>query len=549
AFATCTGLYNSKSASLNISGLVGPPVSFTRQKADACTGEKDKAIWTSGGESRLNSASYKCGNQCAGSAACISQSEGYSTDCLISCATSECLGTCKGEEACQACIDKTCGAAFATCTGLYNSKSASLNISGLVGPPVSFTRQKADACTGEKDKAIWTSGGESRLNSASYKCGNQCAGENSCSAACISQSEGYSTDCSSCMGSLISCATSECLGTCKGEEACQACIDKTCGAAFATCTGLYNSKSASLNISGLVGPPVSFTRQKADACTGEKDKAIWTSGGESRLNSASYKCGNQCAGENSCLISCATSECLGTCKGEEACQACIDKTCGAAFVNCTGLNFSSSFAATASAVSKTLLLEESELSLRAENASKSGAACMGKSDQMIWTGGGEVEFGEVAGDCSEECLGNALCAAQCLHVEEGYSPNCSFCMGGLVNCVASQCYGACNDLETHTNSDFKAQFVVVVGVIIVVVVKSQLVVSASSCFASLSATTTRTRTTSGDLCLDHGIMQHGPAEVMRELHSNIVQPSIWQLQRPSKYRQRSRPEPPQFFFH
>jgi len=271
------------------------------------------------------------------------------------------------------------------------------------------------------------------------------------------------------MGSLISCATSECLGTCKGEEACQACIDKTCGAAFATCTGLYNSKSASLNISGLVGPPVSFTRQKAGACTGEKDNAIWSAGGDVRFGNVSWKCGHQCTGSTGCsaacmngnegyspdcswcmgsLISCSASQCLGTCGDVHSCAGCIYKTCGAAFVNCTGLNFSSSFAATASAVSKTLLLEEFELSLRAENASKSGAACMGKSDQMIWTGGGEVEFGEVAGDCGEECLGNALCAARCLHVEEGYSPNCSFCMGGLVNCVVSQCYGACNDLKS-----------------------------------------------------------------------------------------------------
>ncbi|CAE8716492.1 unnamed protein product, partial [Polarella glacialis] len=443
AFATCTGLYNSKSASLNISGLVGPPVSFTRQKADACTGEKDKAIWTSGGESRLNSASYKCGNQCAGenscSAACISQSEGYSTDCsscmgsLISCATSECLGTCKGEEACQACIDKTCGAAFATCTGLYNSKSASLNISGLVGPPVSFTRQKADACTGEKDKAIWTSGGESRLNSASYKCGNQCAGENSC---------------------LISCATSECLGTCKGEEACQACIDKTCGAAFATCTGLYNSKSASLNISGLVGPPVSFTRQKADACTGEKDKAIWTSGGESRLNSASYKCGNQCAGSAACisqsegystdcsscmgsLISCATSECLGTCKGEEACQACIDKTCGAAFATCTGLYNSKSASLNISG------LVGPPVSFTRQKAD----ACTGEKDKAIWTSGGESRLNSASYKCGNQCAGESSCSAACISQSEGYSTDCSSCMGSLISCATSECLGTCKGEE------------------------------------------------------------------------------------------------------
>ncbi|CAE8621956.1 unnamed protein product, partial [Polarella glacialis] len=434
AFATCTGLYNSKSASLNISGLVGPPVSFTRQKADACTGEKDKAIWTSGGESRLNSASYKCGNQCAGenscSAACISQSEGYSTDCsscmgsLISCATSECLGTCKGEEACQACIDKTCGAAFATCTGLYNSKSASLNISGLVGPPVSFTRQKADACTGEKDKAIWTSGGESRLNSASYKCGNQCAGENSCSsltcsAACISQSEGYSTDCSSCMGSGPDFVR---YFRVPGDLQRNAIVNKQWKEAFATCTGLYNSKSASLNISGLVGPPVSFTRQKADACTGEKDKAIWTSGGESRLNSASYKCGNQCAGENSCsaacisqsegystdcsscmgsLISCATSECLGTCKGEEACQACIDKTCGAAFATCTGLYNSKSASLNISG------LVGPPVSFTRQKAD----ACTGEKDKAIWTSGGESRLNSASYKCGNQCAGENSCSS------------------------------------------------------------------------------------------------------------------------------------------
>ncbi|CAE8635573.1 unnamed protein product [Polarella glacialis] len=281
-------------------------------------------------------------------------------------------------------------AACAATRGLMAFRVAAAMLAFLgfaVGSPGGSALQNTTgACRGDSDQKIWRSGGEYNFGGAATGCGRRCYLSGSCSAVCLAEQEGYSANCSSCMGSLVSCTASQCLKACWDVESCVTCIQTNCTPAFTNCSGLEVLSSAQApssscspafgNCSGLqilasalaqdrpnsVRAALCAPRSTEDggACKGQADQKIWKSGGDRDFAGVSAACGRRCLGRKSCssdcvvkekgysqscgrcmgtLISCSVSKCLVACwpDGADTCKQCVQNTCNPAFASCSGL--------------------------------------------------------------------------------------------------------------------------------------------------------------------------------------------------------------------
>merc|ERR1719195_2160470 len=87
-----------------------------------------------------------------------------------------------------------------------------------------------DQCTDDADLHVWATGGCANFQSDMSSCGKKCLGGGSCTANCVKGKEGYSQNCSNCMGQITSCTKSNCMWKCAGgnSPSCTACVDKYC---------------------------------------------------------------------------------------------------------------------------------------------------------------------------------------------------------------------------------------------------------------------------------------------------------------------------------
>ena len=102
------------------------------------------------------------------------------------------------------------------------------------------------ACTNEADMAILADEAVDVTGEA-QTCGLGCLGDDdpgACSAACVAEATGISSDCAGCYGDTVLCSADNCLAECAmdpASEECGACQEEFCLPAFYACTGLEPS--------------------------------------------------------------------------------------------------------------------------------------------------------------------------------------------------------------------------------------------------------------------------------------------------------------------
>eukprot|EP00494_Astrolonche_serrata_P028005 UN28270 len=162
--------------------------------------------------------------------------------------------------ACRQCVQINCDPAFTTCSGLT---------------PPKFEEPLAGACTDAVDESTWKTKGCKNFNSDMDKCGHQCLSSASCTASCMTKAEGYSQNCSNCMGALTSCTAKHCMAKCiRGQTPdCVKCVDANCTPAFKTCSGIIPPAQPDGSDCPKVEEPL------GGACTDAVDQSTWATKG------------------------------------------------------------------------------------------------------------------------------------------------------------------------------------------------------------------------------------------------------------------------------
>jgi len=138
----------------------------------------------------------------------------------------------------------------------------------------SLIKPKTNQCTNDADKALWAGAehGEATFGSTLRQLRLKCTQKTSTSR-CVSRrfqfKEGYTADCSECMGALAQCVNMQCTVQCIGldNEGCNKCMTEACSPAFTKCAGfsqndygdgtasksetLFNAGSALLKYNGI----------------------------------------------------------------------------------------------------------------------------------------------------------------------------------------------------------------------------------------------------------------------------------------------------------
>ncbi|CAE8612930.1 unnamed protein product [Polarella glacialis] len=234
------------------------------------------------------------------------------------------------------------------------------------------------ACMDAYDQGIWTTTGAYNFNSLCLQCGLQSILYPETTVDCVRENEDgrYTTACSTCIGSLISCTITNCqkmfLEGCD-SPACKSCIAGSCDPAFTTCSGLQNPITMALSAveekSPVLAPSQATPNElsapmaglSVEACMDAHDQGIWTSTGSQSFSSLSTTCGRQCSGAAKCsaqciqsasdggytpacstcmgsLISCTVTTCDPKCwRSPDSCKSCIAGSCNPTFTTCSGL--------------------------------------------------------------------------------------------------------------------------------------------------------------------------------------------------------------------
>merc|ERR1719158_2175901 len=182
----------------------------------------------------------------------------------------DCMADANGSS-CKNCVNQHCTSDFETCSGLTPPSNALLGASA--------------ACMDSADQAVWNKDGKTKFQSSMSTCGNKCLGTESCTSKCIEDELKYTTACSDCFGSLVSCTKDHCMFDCMADangSSCKNCVDQHCTSAFETCSGLTPPSNALLGASA--------------ACMDSADQAVWNKDGKTKFQSSMSTCGNKCLG-------------------------------------------------------------------------------------------------------------------------------------------------------------------------------------------------------------------------------------------------------------
>mmetsp|Transcript_50809 Transcript_50809/g.128135 ORF Transcript_50809/g.128135 Transcript_50809/m.128135 type:complete len:151 (+) Transcript_50809:68-520(+) len=105
-----------------------------------------------------------------------------------------------------------------------------------------ITSEETSLCTSSENAKKWKAKGYPNFLEDMDSCGRQCMGRLTCATKCIRTRNGYTEDCATCFGTMISCTASKCWAPCmKGGDqnpACRACTRKKCRPAFEACSGI-----------------------------------------------------------------------------------------------------------------------------------------------------------------------------------------------------------------------------------------------------------------------------------------------------------------------
>ena len=204
---------------------------------DLCINDADLALLL---EVDATGEAQDCGLGCLGdadpgacSATCVAEATGLSADCAgcyadtVVCSIENCLAQCATDpssEACTTCQAENCLDDFYFCTG---DVEANLPV--------------VDACINDADLVIL--GGDTNVTGEAQDCGLACLGDadpGACSATCVEDATGLTTDCAGCYAGTVVCSIENCLAQCATDptsEACATCQAENCLDEFYTCTG------------------------------------------------------------------------------------------------------------------------------------------------------------------------------------------------------------------------------------------------------------------------------------------------------------------------
>jgi hypothetical protein len=349
-----------------------------------------------------------CGDACVAEATGVSETCSACFGSFLSCAQSECAemsedpdapaAPCPGGEACQECVSNQCDPALMACTG--------------IGP------QGTTGCTNQEDQTIIMSSLETMFDTCAPPC-LEAENPGACLEVCTMQI-GLSDGCGMCFYNYGECTVTSCSDVCTpdtvGDPACQACIDTSCGAAFAECAGF-----------ALSGGP---------ACTNPADAAIMD-GDDDPMDA----CGNQCMGGDDAAT--CMAECLATAGFSDACSDCLGgfSTCVAS--NCAGDCTAGDDAACDSCIGAFCMAQAVAcFGMDQGGPPDEEALCGGEGDTAALTADAMLPQ-----TCAMTCAGDAdpgACITTCLEAG-GLTEGCSNCVSWMLGCVFENCNEVCMD--------------------------------------------------------------------------------------------------------
>ena len=391
---------------------------------------------------------------------------GFTAECAgcfgdeMACAIDNCLAECTADDMseCDPCVVDNCGEAFEECSGVpagggEDGCDCAPDELCEDGQCVAVEPDPEGQCLGEADLALL----ESDALEAWFETGVEgCVADPDpagCIAAGLADDTGLSDGCAGCFGVQTACAIDVCFDECVlggGGDACGECVELLCGEAFVTCSGLNDAPPGPddglcLNSGDLAAIDANDVGQIAgdlglECLQAGGDVAACVAEGVIDATGISEGCAG-CYGEQ---ISCAAAACLTECvndPGGEDCGGCVAENCGAAFVECSGL--------------------------QGGDPPPDPEGCLGEGDLAILTG--DTDVTTIAGELALECLladDLAACVADGVAEQTGLTDGCAGCYGALMACAADLCLDECVNepggpdcsscVEANCNDDFIA---------------------------------------------------------------------------------------------